>query len=312
MSVVSVVKGNNPEAMLKKAVEWLGGLNPYVKQSQKIFIKPNVCGGIPGKPGSFTSPRVLESMIKLLREMDLEVWVGEADSCMYTADVMLSETGIGAAAMRSGAKVVNLSHDEIVKVDVSDGYILKSLSVNKAVADADVIISMPVMKTHACTMITLGMKTMFGILPERKKSMYHPRLDHVMVDIVSALKPRLTVIDGIIAMEGEGPLEGDLVELGLIIAGNNVVSTDACAAAVMGFNPASIDHLRLASEKGLGTIDLDEIEIRGESIDLRRPFIQATPEKRDRLLCRVSKELGYIAIHRHYEKAVRTWKRQKR
>jgi len=173
---------------------------------------------------------------------------------------------------------------------------------------------MPVMKTHTATGVTLGMKAMFGVLPERKKTRYHPKLDHIIVDLVSALKPKLTIIDAITAMEGKGPLEGELVELGLVIAGNNVVSTDACAAAVMGINPSSIDHLRLASEKGLGTIRLDEIEVKGESIEVvRRPFRQAPHTKivrtLDRTLCRLSSELGYEAIHRDYENTVKSWKK---
>lgn len=310
MSVVSIVKGKDPEVMVREAVELLGGPSYYFKRGQKVFIKPNVCGGVPGKPGSFTNISVLSAMIRLLREMDVAVSVGEADSCMYTADVMLPEIGVSEVATQNGAEVVNLSSGDMVSMDVPGGYVLKSFMVNKAVAEADTIISMPVMKTHVCTAVTLGMKAMFGILPERKKSRYHPKLDQVIVDIVSVFTPKLTIIDATTAMEGEGPFAGELVDLGLVIAGNNVVSTDACAAAVMGIEPSSIDHLRLASEKGLGTINLDQIEVRGESIEaVRRPFRQATPIKIDRTLSRLSSELGYAAIHRSYENAVKSWKR---
>jgi len=310
MSIVSIVKGTDPEVMVKEAIELIGGLDSYVKQGQRIFVKPNVCGGVPGKTGSFTNPRVLASMIRLLRKMDTSVSVGEADSCMYTADVMLPETTIGETAAQNGAEVVNLSRGDMVKIDVPDGYVLKSFFINKAVADADATIAMPVMKTHSCTVVTLGMKAMFGILPERKKSRYHPKLDHVIVDISSALPPRLTIIDATTGMEGEGPFEGELVELGLVIAGNNVVSTDACAAGVMGIDPSSIDHLRLASEKGLGTINLDEVKVRGESIEaVKRPFRQAAQIRFDRTLCRLSSRLGYGLIHWGYEGAVKSWKK---
>lgn len=304
-----MVRGSDPDAMVREAVELLGGLDPCLRQAEKVLIKPNVCGGVPGKPGSFTNPRVLEAMIQLLGTMDVTVYVGEADSCMYTADVMLPETGISDVAARNGAEVVNLSQGSMVEIDVPNGYVLKNIRVSKVVADVDAIISMPVMKTHCCTKVTLGVKAMFGILPERKKSRYHPKLDHVMVDIVSAIRPRLTMIDATTAMEGEGPFNGDPVQLGLLVAGNNVVSTDACAAAIMGIDPLSIDHLKLASEKALGTISLDEIEVRGTSVeDVTRPFRQATPERRDRILGRISKELCYVALHRHYEEAVKSWR----
>ncbi len=309
MSIVSIVKGTDPEVMVKEAIELIGGLDSYLKQGQRVFIKPNVCGGVPGKNGSFTNPRVLASMIRLLRKMDTSVSVGEADSCMYTADVMLPETTIGEVAAQNGAEVVNLSRGDMVKIDVPGAYVLKSFLVNKAVADADAIIAVPVMKTHTSTVVTLGMKAMYGILPERKKSRYHPKLDQVIVDISSALAPMLTIIDATTAMEGEGPFEGDLVELSLVIAGNNIVSADACAAAVMGIDPSSIDHLRLASERGLGAINLDEIEVRGESIEaVKRPFRQATPFGYNSLLG-LSSELGYVLLHWGYDRAVKSWKK---
>jgi len=273
-------------------------------------VKPNVCGGVPGKLGSSTNPRILSSLIQRLLEIGAKVSVGEADSCMCTAEAMLSETGIREMAVREGAEVINLSEGDMVNVAVPEGYVLRNPLVGKVVANADAIITMPVMKTHVCTGVTLGMKSLFGVLPERKKSRYHPRLDHVIVDVASALRPRLSIIDGTTGMEGEGPFKGDPVELGLIIAGNNVVSTDACAAAVMGFDPSSIDHLKLASERGLGTISLDEIEIKDEPIEaVIRPFRRATPERKERILSRLSEDLGYAAIHRNYEGAVRSWRK---
>jgi uncharacterized protein (DUF362 family) len=197
----------------------------------------------------------------------------------------------------------------MANIKVPKGYVLSDFKVNTRVKDADAIISMPVMKTHKCTTVTLGVKGMLGVMPERKKSKYHPKLDHVLVDIVTALTPKLTLIDATTAMEGEGPFKGEPFKFGIVIAGDNVISTDACAATVMGFNPYDIDHLMLAHKKGLGSIDVNEIEIKGESLDsVRRTFTPARREKRDRFICRLSKELGYMAFHREYEQAVRSWK----
>jgi uncharacterized protein (DUF362 family) len=308
LSIVSIVKGNDSELMVSKAVELLGGLSPYVKQGQKVFIKPNVCGGVPGKPGSFTSPGVLSGMIKLLRKMDAGVFVGESDSSMYTADVMLPRTGVVDVATENGAEVVNLSRGDMVKIDVPNGYSLKSFLVNKAVREADAIRSMPVMKTHTCNVVSLGMKTMLGILPERKKGRHHSKLDQVIVDVVSALPPQLTIIDATKAMEGQGPFEGEPIQFDIVVAGNNVVSTDACAAMIMGIDPPSIYHLRLASKKGLGPIDLKDIEVRGDPIEkVRRAFRLATPIKIDRIISRVSGSLSTSLIHWRYERAVKSW-----
>ena len=313
MSSVSIVKGKDPSSMVTRAIDLLGGLTNFVEPGQQVFIKPNVCGGVPGKPGSYTNLAVIATVMRLCRELNATITVGEADSCMYTADVMLPEIGIHAIAAENGAEVVHLSQGEMKKLESRDGFVLNNFLVHKAVAEADVIIAIPVMKTHISTTVTLGMKTIFGVLPEKKKSKYHPKLDHVLVDVVSALPPQLTIIDATTAMEGEGPFKGDPVELGVILAGNNVVSTDACGAALMGFDPSAIDHLRIASEKGLGTITVDDIELKGESLEsVKRPFKPAPSLRIDRTISRISQNLGYYGIHRHYEQAVKSWQTQQR
>jgi uncharacterized protein (DUF362 family) len=310
---VAIVRGDEPKEMIKEIFELLDLSTIFLDEYQRSFLKPNICGGVPGKPGSFTNPELVGSLIKFLRGSGTEISVGEADSCMYPADLMLKETGIEKISIRNGAKVVNLSKGDMTRVSVSEGSALKSFLVNKEVAESDAIISMPVMKTHKCTTITLGMKVMFGVLPERRKSKYHPKIDDVIVDVNSALMPNLTIIDAITGMEGEGPFQGDPIELNLVIAGDNVVSTDACGAFVMGIDPLSVEHLRLASERGLGTLKMNEIEVRGESIEsVRKEFKKAIPERRERVLSRISERLGYAVMHRHYEEAVRSWKKEKR
>ncbi|MFQ6077295.1 MAG: DUF362 domain-containing protein [Candidatus Bathyarchaeia archaeon] len=312
MAVVSLVRNKDPGSMISEAVNLLGGIDRFVGPKDVVFIKPNVCGGVPGKVGTFTNPQVLEALIKLAKGRAERVLVGEADSCMYTADVMLKETGIREAAEALGAEVVNLSKGDMVTMNVPEGYVLREFKAHKALADATKIISVPVMKTHLCCHVTLCMKNLFGVLPERRKSKYHSKLDHVIADVANAFLPHLCVVDATVGLEGEGPFKGDPIELGLVIGGDNVVATDACAAAVMGLDPSSIDYLRLASEKGIGPINLKTIEIKGRTIEeVRREFKRAPQERLDRTLSRLSSRLGYYAIHGHYESAVKSWREKK-
>ncbi|MCP8321444.1 MAG: DUF362 domain-containing protein, partial [archaeon] len=123
---------------------------------------------------------------------------------------------------------------------------------------------------------TLGMKNMFGLIPDKFKLKYHfmHSVDKVIVDVNTVIKPVLTIIDGFIAMEGQGPIDGKPVKMDLIIAGKDVVATDAVASRVMGFDPRLIYHIRRASEKGLGAIE--GYEVVGESVEsvarkFRRP-----------------------------------------
>ena len=122
------------------------------------------------------------------------------------------------------------------------------------------------------TKVTLGMKNMFGLLPDKFKGKYHAKgINKVIVDINTVLKPALTVIDGFVAMEGRGPTGGTPVKMDLIIAGKDVVATDATAARVMGFEPMEISHIRTAYQKGLGNIN--KIEIVGSQLeDVKRVF----------------------------------------
>jgi uncharacterized protein (DUF362 family) len=134
------------------------------------------------------------------------------------------------------------------------------------------IISAAKLKTHMSTKVTLGMKNMFGLLPDKFKGKYHAKgISKVVVDINTVLKPALTLIDGFVGMEGRDPTDGTPVKMDLIIAGKDVVATDATAARVMGFEPMEISHIRRAYAKGLGNID--NIEIVGSKLeDVRQVF----------------------------------------
>jgi uncharacterized protein (DUF362 family) len=166
---------------------------------------------------------------------------------------------------RNGVEWLNLRYvKDKVKLDVSNGETLKSITVSRLVTESAVI-SAAKLKTHINTTVTLGMKNMFGLLPDKFKGKYHMKgISKVVVDINTVLKPALTVIDGFVGMEGQGPIDGTPVQMNLIIAGRDVVATDATAARVMGFNPYEIKHIRRAFEKGLGS---SEAQIVGEKLE---------------------------------------------
>ena len=125
MSMVSIVEGEEPEDMVSEAIDLLGGIDKFIRFGDVVFIKPNVCGGVVGKRGSYTSPEVIAALIELIKKKACRIIIGEADSEMYDADRMLSETGIRRAAEGCGAEVVNISKGEMVKKVVTDAYMLK-------------------------------------------------------------------------------------------------------------------------------------------------------------------------------------------
>jgi uncharacterized protein (DUF362 family) len=140
------------------------------------------------------------------------------------------------------------------------------------------IISVPKLKLHRLATVTLGIKNMMGALAS-KGGMHNGKLNENIADLASALKPSLTVIDGIIAGEGH-ETSGNPVEMNLVIAGTDPVAVDAVGAAVMGISPANVKHLVLAEKKGLGTCHLEKIEVIGEPIEkVKRNFRKSLSSK---------------------------------
>jgi len=155
---------------------------------------------------------------------------------------------------------------------------MEKFAIAKTAAEADVVISLPVIKTHIRTGITCGLKNMKGVLPgDEKKRTHKTGLDRAIVDLNRVARPRFTVVDGIIGVQGAWGSQSDEVNrvpLDLIIAGSDVVAVDAVCATVAGFNVREILHILGAAEANLGVCDMSLIEVRGERIDsVKYPFI---------------------------------------
>jgi uncharacterized protein (DUF362 family)/Pyruvate/2-oxoacid:ferredoxin oxidoreductase delta subunit len=151
--------------------------------------------------------------------------------------------------------------------------------VSRAVADADVVVNLPRLKTHNLTLLTLGIKNMFGVIPGLKKAAYHKEAPHpeafsrILVDIFSAATPGLTILDAVTGMEGrQGPASGPLRPLGFIGASSDTVALDAAASSAVGLEPLSVPTTRIAFSRGLGEARLERIHILGTPLeDLRTP-----------------------------------------
>ncbi len=271
-SVVAVVKGERGHAPVFKALDLIDYKNALAGYD-KVLIKVNFITDKTWDTGATTDPIVVEAIIKKLEDLPVKVYVVESDATITNADKAFEATGMKDMCSRNGVEWLNLRHvEDRVKLDVPNGEVLKSITVPRLVTESAVI-SAAKLKTHVNTTVTLGMKNMFGLLPDKFKAKYHMKgISKVVVDINTVLKQALTVIDGFVGMEGEGPIDGTPVQMNLIIAGTDVVATDATAARIMGFNPYEIKHIRKAYEKGLGRSDA---EVLGEKLEkVKRNFKQ--------------------------------------
>jgi len=272
-SIVAVVKGERGHAPVFKALDLINYRNALAGYD-KVLIKVNFITDKTWDTGATTDPIVVEAIIKKLEDLPLKIYVVESDATITNADKAFEKTGMKDMCERNDVEWLNLRYvKDKIKLDISNGEALQSIIVPRLVMESAVI-NAAKLKTHINTTVTLGMKNMFGLLPDKFKGKYHMKgISKVVVDINTVLKPALTVIDGFVGMEGQGPIDGTPIQMNLIIAGTDPVATDATAARVMGFNPYEIKHIRKAYEKGLGK---SEAQIIGEKLEtVKRRFKQS-------------------------------------
>jgi len=282
---VAVVKSpekpdeNEIEATVRKAVGLTGGLTDVIKRGDTVIIKPNLVTAKPPETGATTDPRVCKAIANMVKELGARPIIAESSMIGQNTEEAIHVAGYGKLR-EDDFEVINLKKKgiETVKVPVPKGKVLKEVTLPKIVVEANVIISVPKMKTHDQAEVTLAVKNMKGVLPDAYKRKFH----HVfgvfqsVADLLTVVKPAFSVVDGIIAMGGLGPAFGDPIEMDLIIAGKDVVAVDAVTAKIMGFEPQECGCLREAAKSKVGTMDLDKIEVVGEPITrVQRRFQRA-------------------------------------
>lgn len=265
VSRVAVVRGERGLDPVYRALD-LADYRGALRGWGRTLIKVNFITTKSWETGATTDPIVVEAIINRLHDAGVEALVVESDATMTNADRACVASGMREMCDRVGAPFINLRHEkETVELRVPNPVTLDSIRVPKIVAES-AIISAAKLKTHMETGVTLGMKNMFGLLPDKFKGKYHVRgMDRVIVDINSVLKPALTVIDGFVGMEGRGPVHGQPVRMDTIIAGADVVATDATGARVMGIDPQTIEHIKWGHERRLGK--MYDIEVLGDGVD---------------------------------------------
>jgi uncharacterized protein (DUF362 family) len=268
---VSIAKVNAGliEEAVRKSIELVGGIEKYVKKGDRVFIKPNAVVPLPSSTGVVTSPDVIKALVKIAFDAGAErVIVGDSPFLPYKSREVLTKIGIVEAARGAGAEISYLDEEPYKEVEAPNAKIMKRVLLPRSFLDCNVFITAPKMKTHNQTFVSLSIKNQHGLLrAEDKRLMHRDDIHQKIVDITGVAKPALIVVDGTTALEGQGPTYGSPVEMNLILAGTNVVSTDAVGCSLMGFEPESVTSVRLAQIQGLGTLDLNQIAIKGENMN---------------------------------------------
>lgn len=203
---------------------------------RKIFVKPNMSHP-EYVPGVVTNPALIRELVGLLRDNAQEVIVGESNGFNYPCASAFEKTGIETAVKQAGGSVINLSEDKVVKVKFENPNCpLKMLFLPKTVLEADAVVDLALMKTHEFTMYSGAIKNLFGCVPSNKRIYLHPYLPEVFYRLYQIFKPKLTVMDARVAMEGNGPTKGNPVKMDLMLTSTDALATDIIAAKIMGLN----------------------------------------------------------------------------
>jgi uncharacterized protein (DUF362 family) len=307
---VSVVRIKNDRVgyAVEEAIDLIGGIGEAARGKELIMLKPNL---VNASPSATTKPHVIEALARLMKSSGKEVLIGEGSAAAEGFNVQGEEVfrtrnreildgmqqhvfdTLGYSDLAKSLKVplVNLHTGEMDEVKVPGAFVFDKLTLHRSLREIDLLCSVPMMKTHGLAHVTLGMKNLVGVFPgvvyQSVRGHMHDVASAVepsatagpVVDMVRANKLGLVVVDASTAMEGQGPAEGDLVKMDLIIAGTNPLATDMVTSSIMGFDPREIPTFTWANDAGLTPTKFDEIEVRGEKIEnVRRDF--ARPEIR--------------------------------
>lgn len=263
-------QSHNVYEAVKKSVDLLGGIKSYVRSGSRVLIKPNLLSAKPPTSGINTHPEIVRAVIRLVKQAGGEVSVGDSPggSVKKMAEVYAA-SGIEQVCREENVRTVNFDRVKVIK----------DIPLATAVLETDVFISLPKFKTHSLMLLTGGVKNVFGIVPGLFKTECHKRAPNpvnfarLLVDVYSYARPHLSIVDGIVGMEGDGPATGGILrKINLIAASTDAVSLDAVLIRIMGLEPFDVATTREAHRRGVGIGSMDRIEIVGDDLE---QFIQA-------------------------------------
>ncbi|MDH4100300.1 MAG: DUF362 domain-containing protein [Nitrospirota bacterium] len=275
MNRVSIVRQNDYihdslRTSLEEALAPLGGMGAFVKSGQRVLIKPNLLSGKAVEKAVTTHPLFIRIVAEMVQEAGGIPAVGDSPG-VGSLEKVAEKIGLTPLLSEIGVSLVSFS--DAVMVEHPRGKVFKRFEIARPVTEADVIINLPKLKTHGMMTLTCGVKNLFGCVSGLRKVRWHADAGHdyerfaeMLVDLAYMVKPALTIVDGIVGMEGEGPGSGDPRQLGLILAGTDPVAVDRVVCEIVGLSPDELPTLAAAGRLKLGVSSLKEIEVAGDSI----------------------------------------------
>jgi len=255
---------------IRTGLDLLGGISMFAKPGERIVMKPNILVGTDPDKGVTTHPAVFKAVGKLLKEAGANVYYGDSPS-FGKSEANLTKAGLKQVGDELGFILADF--DSGGPVSHKDALLVKKFVIANGVLDSDGLVSLPRFKTHGLVRFTGAVKNQFGCVPGLLKGQYHVKLPDpydfatMLVDLNTLIKPRLYVMDGIRAMEGNGPRSGKLKQLNVLLLSSDPIALDATACRIIDLNPEIVPTSKPGEKAGLGTYHIENIELVGESVE---------------------------------------------
>lgn len=258
---------------INAGIELLGGWGQFVSPGMKVLLKVNLIGPKAPDSGAVTHKELVRALVQILKAQGCDVWIGDSSGGAIAGIAPTARSfvvsGLKDVAEEEGAVIKNFDKEGVVEVTPASGFQSK-MYLAKPMFEADLVINLPKLKTHSAGIYTGAVKNLFGCIPGLRKAEYHrlapnPRdLGLIIADIHQAVKVGLHIMDGIIAMQGEGPTAGEVYRAGKILFSRDPLALDVVAATMLGMELEDIPLLISARERQLGESRLDKIKIMGD------------------------------------------------
>lgn len=278
VSITKCVEHDNYDLVkksVKNCIDLIGGLESIISPGDTVLIKPNLICPSVYTTGATTNPYIVKAVVELCKEVKAsKVIIGEGSAVGSNTMEAFEVCGMKKIAEECNCALVDFTKDDYQYVVNPSGKKFRRIRIPKSFLESNVIINIPVMKTHDVLNVTLGLKNIKGIIQTSDKKRFHKwGLAQSIIDLNHIALPELTILDGTIAMEGNGPAAGDPVDLGIILASKDTVACDRIACEIMGFNEDEVEYIKQAGKENLGCFDMDKILVVGERIaDVKKPF----------------------------------------
>jgi uncharacterized protein (DUF362 family)/Pyruvate/2-oxoacid:ferredoxin oxidoreductase delta subunit len=277
---------------VRRSVDLVGGMGRYVQPGQRVLLKPNLLRASSPQQAIATHPAVVEAAVRLVQEAGGYPVIGDSPGGPFVSAwlrAVYQSTGMVRLAAETGAEL-NQDWRE-TRLSHPDGKLIKALEVGTFASSADVIISLPKLKTHSFMRFTGAVKNLFGLVPGTVKVGYHSKFPEpeqfgdMLIDIATLIRPALSIMDAVVGMDGAGPSAGDPFEIGAVLASADPVSLDLVAVSLVGIDPLSVYTLRAAVERGMVTGRASDVNVVGDPLSdwdvrgFREPSARSSPRR---------------------------------